>query len=242
MSLSSRRSCHRANHLLSTLLSDDFAFLEPHLQLVDLHRGTVIYDVGDRMPFIYFPHEAIVSLVTVLADGKTIEMAKLGGEAMFGLASALITRRSLGRFVVQSTGKASRVDTEVLYRAFVARPTLRDHVLRFAEELLAQTLHSMACNALHSVEARCCRWILTMQDRTSQTVLPLTHDQLSRMMGVQRSTISAAMHALQSAGAIRQGRGAVTVIDRRGLEQTVCGCYEIIRKQSKRGQCPEVRT
>ncbi|WP_246777023.1 hypothetical protein [Microvirga sp. VF16] len=109
MSRSSQRSCHCANRLLSALLPDDFACLEPHLQLVDLPRCRVVYEAGDRMPFIYFPHDMIVSLVTVLADGKTIEMAKLGGEAMFGLAGALITRRSLGRYVVQSTGTASRL-------------------------------------------------------------------------------------------------------------------------------------
>jgi CRP-like cAMP-binding protein len=115
MAKSSRRSGHRANQLLAALEPEDFAVLEPHLETVRLVKGTVVYETGDRMPFVYFPQDAVVSLITVLADGKTVEMAVLGREALFGLTSALATYRSLGRYVVQVTGTASSLDTAVCF-------------------------------------------------------------------------------------------------------------------------------
>jgi CRP-like cAMP-binding protein len=213
MAKSSRRSGHRANQLLAALEPEDFAVLEPHLETVRLVKGTVVYETGDRMPFVYFPQDAVVSLVTVLADGKTVEMAVLGREALFGLTSALATYRSLGRYVVQ------------------VRPAVRELCLQFVEALLAQALQSMACNTVHSVEARCCRWILTLHDRTGRDALPLTHEHLSAMLGVQRSTVSLVTGSLQEAGLIHQGRGVITVADRLGLEQAVCGCYGIMRQR-----------
>jgi CRP-like cAMP-binding protein len=148
MAKSSRRSGHRANRLLAALKPKDFAALEPHLETVKLAKGTVVYETGDWMPSIYFPQEAVVSLITVLAEGKSVEMAVFGREALFGLTSALATCRSLGRYVVQVTGTASRVDTEVLRRVFEARPAVRELCLQFVEALLAQALQSMACNTV----------------------------------------------------------------------------------------------
>jgi CRP-like cAMP-binding protein len=231
MAKSSRRSGHRANQLLAALAPGDFAALEPHLETVRLSRGTVVYETGDSMPYPYFPHDAVVSLLTILADGKTVEMAVFGREALFGLTSALATCRSLGRYVVQVTGTASRLDTEALRRAFESQPAIRELFLQFVEALLAQALQSMACNTVHSVEARCCRWILTLHDRTGRDALPLTHEHLSTMLGVQRSTVSLVTGSLQGAGLIQQGRGVITVTDGPGLEQTVCGCYGTMRQR-----------
>jgi CRP-like cAMP-binding protein len=242
MSLSTRQSPHRKNHLLSALQPEDLACLEPYLEHVELLKGMVVYETGQSMPFVYFPHTAIVSLVTVLPEGKTVEMAVLGGESMFGLASALVTRQSLGRFVVRIPGSAFRISTDVLHRAFDERSKLRDLFLRHEEAVLAETLQAMACTAVHNVEARCCRWILTMLDRTSQATLPLTHEHLSRMLGVQRSTISLAACGLQSAGLIQQSRGAITVTDRSGLEQIACGCYKNTHWWSKQLAFPHTAT
>lgn len=224
---------HRANQLLAALAPEDFAALGPHLETVRLVKGMIVYETGDPMPHVYFPQDAVVSLLTILADGKTVEMAVFGREALFGLASALATRRSLGRYVVQVSGTASRLDTPVLRQVFETRPAVRELCLRFIEALLAQALQSMACNTVHSVEARCCRWLLTLHDRLGRDTLPLTHDHLSQMLGVQRSTVSLVTGALQTSGLIEQGRGVITITDRPGLEQAVCGCYGIMRQRSE---------
>jgi CRP-like cAMP-binding protein len=134
---------------------------------------------------------------------------------------------------VQIPGIASRIDTDVLHRAFEERTNLRECFLRYVEVLLAEILQSMACNTAHSVEARCCRLLLTVLDRLDQATLPITHEHLSRMLGVQRSTVSLVTSGLQSTGLIHQRRGAITVADRSGLERTMCGCYEIARQRSK---------
>jgi len=222
---------HHGNRLLAALSEEDFAFLEPHLTLVDFQRGQVVYEAGERLEYTYFPHNAVVSLVTVMIDGKSAEMATFGCESLIGLVSAFISRNSFGRYIVQIPGTASRIDLERMHDAFRTRPNVQQLVLRFTEALLAQTLQSVACNATHSVEARCCRWILSTRDRWASDELPLTHEFLAEMLGVQRSTVSAVTRALHGAGLINQSRGVITIVDRSGLEATACECYEIIRRK-----------
>ncbi|KLK90544.1 Crp/Fnr family transcriptional regulator [Microvirga vignae] len=233
MSLTSCQSSPRTNWLLSALPSDDFAHLEPYLELIELHKGRVVYETDESMPFVYFSHDGVVSLTTVLPAGKAIEMVVLGYDAMFGFASTLVTRRSLGNFVVQIPGTASRIDIDVLHRAFEEQPSLRELLLRYEEALLAEALQAMACNIVHSVMARCCRWILTMRDPADPATLPFTHEHLSQVLRVQRSTVSLVTFGLQSMGLIHQDRGVITVTDRSGLEQIACGCYEIARQRSQ---------
>lgn len=222
---------HRANRLLAALGPDDFAYLDPHLALVELQRGQVIYEAGETILYTYFPHNAVVSLVTVMLDGKSAEMATFGCESLFGLVSAFVSRNSFGRYIVQISGTASRIELDWMNDAFRARPNIQQLVLRFTEALLAQTLQSVACNATHSVEARCCRWILNTRDRWGSDELPLTHEFLSEMLGVQRSTISAVTRTLHEAGLINQSRGVITIVNRPGLEETACECYETIRRK-----------
>ncbi|EIM28443.1 Crp/Fnr family transcriptional regulator [Microvirga lotononidis] len=222
---------HCGNRLLAALDDEDFAYLEPHLTLVDLHRGQVVYEAGQRLDYTYFPHTAVISLVTVMLDGKSAEMATFGCESIVGLVSAFISRDSFGRYIVQIGGTASRVDLDRMHDAFRTRPKVQQLLLRFTEALLAQTLQSVACNATHSVEARCCRWILNTRDRWASDDIPLTHEFLSEMLGVQRSSVSAVTRALHEAGLINQSRGVITIIDRSGLEEMACECYEIIRRK-----------
>jgi CRP-like cAMP-binding protein len=223
----------RTNRLLSALQPDDFMHLERDIQPVELRKGAVVYETNEPMPFVYFPHNALVSFMTVLPDGKAMEMAMLGCDTMFSQASALTTRRSPGRYVVQIAGKASRISTDVLHRAFEERPSLREFFLRYQEAFLAESLQTMACNTAHNIVARCSRWLLTMRDRTGQAALPFTHEHLSQMLGVQRSTVSLVTSELQSSGLISQSRGAITVADGSGLEQITCGCYEVARRRFK---------
>ena len=214
---------HRSNRFLAALEPGDFALLEPHLEPVILARGTVLYEVGDLIRFTYFPHDAIVSLVDVA------EVAIFGREGLFGLLSAFDSREAFGRYVVQVPGSASRLPLDHMHTAIRARSTLQQLVLAYNEALLAQAYHTVACKALHTVEARCCRWLLSTHDRLDQDALPLTHEFLAEMLGVQRSTVSSTLRSLQATGVIEQRRGGIDVIDRAGLEQAACECYCKIR-------------
>ncbi|MBF9196033.1 Crp/Fnr family transcriptional regulator [Microvirga terrestris] len=222
---------HQDNRLLAALTPEDFAFLEPNLAIVDLQRGQTLFEIGETIGHTYFPHDAMVSLVTIMHDGKSVEMATFGCEGLFGLVSAFVTRQSFGRYIVQLSGTASRAELNAMHEAMAARPAIQNLVLRFTEALMAQTLQSVACNAVHGVEARCCRWILMTQDRAGQPDLPLTQEFLAEMIGVQRSTVSDVARALQDKGLIRQGRGMITVTDRPGLEAASCECYAVIRQK-----------
>jgi CRP-like cAMP-binding protein len=218
---------HRTNWLLAALEPGDFALLEPYLETVYLTRGQVLYDTGYTISHAYFPHDAIVSLVNVMEDGGTVGV--FGREGVLGLLSALVTREAFGRYVVQMASTASRISYERLDEVRNNRPGLRQVIMRYGEALLAQTFQNVSCNAVHPVEARCCRWILSMHDRAGQDTLPLTHEFLAEMLAVQRSSVSMATRTLQTAGLIQQSRGSITVLNRDGIEKTACECYAKVR-------------
>ena len=221
---------HGTNWLLASLDPADFAALEPHLTVVELTLKQVLYEAGDPIRHAYFPHDAVVSLVNVLEDGNTVEVALFGRGGGLGLLSSLMSREAFGRYVVQMAGTASRIAVEPLNEVRNAHPELRQLFASYGEVLLAQTFQILTCNAVHPVEARCCRWILMMHDRAEQDTLSLTHEFLAEMLGVQRSTVSVVTRTLQTAGLIQQGRGSITVTDRAGLEETVCECYGRIQR------------
>jgi CRP-like cAMP-binding protein len=213
---------------------DDFAALEPHLYGISLQQDQVLYEAGDPLRHAYFPHDTIVSLVAVLKDGRSAEMAVYGREGALGLVSAVTAAQSFGRYIVQASGTASRIDLERLHEVIGHRPKVRQLVLRFTEAMMARVLQNVACNAVHGVEARACRWILSMHDRLDRDTVPLTHEFLADMLGVQRSTVSSITRSLQQAGFIRQGRGVITVTDRTGLEGASCECYGTVRRSFER--------
>jgi CRP-like cAMP-binding protein len=165
-----------------------------------------------------------------MENGSSAEMAVSGREGLLGLVSAAVTRRSLGRYIVQVTGTASRIDIDRMHEAIATRPKIRRLFLHYTEALMTQVLQTVACNAVHSAEARCCRWILSMHDRLDQDALPLTHEFLAELLGVQRSTVSIITRTLQAAGLITQSRGVITVTDRAGLEEAACEYYGKIRR------------
>ena len=136
-----------------------------------------------------------------------------------------MTHQAFGRYIVQLGGSASRIELARMHEAMAARPMIQQLIMRYTEALMAQTLQTVACNAVHSVEVRCCRWILMSQDRVGDAQLPLTHEFLAEMLGVQRSTVSEVTHTLQDKGLIRQGRAMITVIDRPALQKAACECY-----------------
>src|SRR5215213_5856941 len=180
------------------------------------------------------PFRMTMSLVAVLKAGRSAEMAVYGREGALGLVGTMVAQHSFGRCIVQASGTASRIELEHWRKVITSRPKVRQLVLQFSEAMMARVLQNVACNAVHSVEERCCRWILSLHDRLDQDTVPLTHEFLADMLGVQRSTVSSITRALQAAGLIRQGRGLITVIDRTGLEGASCECYGTVRRSFER--------
>jgi CRP-like cAMP-binding protein len=203
--------------------------MEPHLEIVHLRRRQILYEIGDTIRYAYFPHDTVISLVAVMEDGSAAEMSLYGPEGVSGLVAAGVTRQSFGRYIVQITGTASRIDIDTMYRVISARPNIQRLLRHFTEATMARILQSVACNALHSVEARCCRFILMTYYRLDQNVLALTHEFLAERLGVQRATVSAVMSKLQNRGLIQKARGGIIVTDPSGLEAEACECYGRIR-------------
>ncbi|WP_246498941.1 Crp/Fnr family transcriptional regulator [Microvirga soli] len=229
-----RRAQHHANRLLFALEQDDLIYLKPHLEMVSLRRGQIICEAGEVLHHAFFPHDAVISLVSVMENGSAAEMAVCGREGVVGLIPASVTRQAFGNYVVQMAGTSSRISMDQLQAAIQARPLIARLMNRFAEAMQARILQSVACNAVHSVEQRLCRLILSTRHRTDQPVLLLTHEVLAERLGVQRSTVTAIMGKLQAAGVIQQVRGGITIADCVKLEQSSCECYRRLRTTFKR--------
>jgi CRP-like cAMP-binding protein len=230
MAFSASRADHRRNWLLAALEPEDLAHLEPHLEIMILPKGTILYEAGDPIRYTYFPHDAVVCLINIMEEGQFVEVASFGREGLFGLISAIVSREAFGRYKVQVPGTASRIPIDRMQQAMQARPKLRRLILGYSEALLAQTFQTVSCNAIHTVEARCCNWLLSTRDRIDEDVLPLTHADLAEMLGVQRSTVSTTLRTLQMQGLITQQRGGIIIADRAGLEEIACECYAKIRQ------------
>jgi len=218
------------NRLLVSLPADDYAIIAPHLVQVDLERGRLLYDPGDRIDTVYFPHDGVISLMTLMESGAAIESATIGPEGALGLSSAVAPRQSLSRAIVQTPVRASRISAAQLHEAWEKSPRIRDLIDRHSEALFGHAIQSVACNALHSVEARFCRWLLTCHDRISTDTVALTQEFLADMLGVQRTTVTAVARTLQEKGVIRYRRGVVDIIDRQALEALACECYGVISR------------
>ena len=222
-------ACH-ANHLLRALKAESFRALEAHLQTVELHLGKVLYEPDEIVQFAYFPHDAVISLIAVLSSGKTMEVNTIGCEGIAGFVDSLGNCATTARYVVQFAGTASRISIKYLQNEMETDAVLRGMLLSYLKASLAQTFQIGVCNAVHSMENRCGRLMLTMRDRTGRDELPLTHEFLAEMLGVNRPAVSIAMRHLQQAGFIRQSRGAITITDEVGLQGVSCECYNTIRR------------
>jgi len=215
---------HQSNWFLAALEPDDFAWLAPHMEIVDLPKAAVLSETDEALNYAYFPHDAVISLVAVMKDGGSAAVGLFGREAMVGVVTTVATRQSFGRCVVHFPGATSRIAVERMHEAIRRRPAIRHLFLNLTEAVVTRTLRNAACNAVHTVEARCCRCLLGVHDRVGRDTLPLTHEILAEMLGVQRSTVSVVLRSLQTAGYISQGRGTITVTDRAGLEGASCEC------------------
>jgi CRP-like cAMP-binding protein len=233
--------CWQGNLLLASLKPQDRALLEPHIEAIELHRGDVLFEPGEDVVSTHFPSSgAMISLVLLTQDDRAIEVATIGQEGAVGGIVSAGHRPAFARSVVEIGGLALRVDTEQLEEAKKKSHSLRDLFSRYADVLLAQTLQSVACNALHTIEERCSRWLLSTQDRVATRDLPVTQEFLAELLGVQRTTVSAAAQALQKRGLIQYRRGQITIADRAGLEEAACECYAAVEKHF-RAVLPDVK-
>jgi CRP-like cAMP-binding protein len=216
------------NYLLRALSADDLTALIPVMRELTLPAGQVLYAVGGPVEAVHFPSTAVLSVVTRMRDGRSVETATVGFESAVGLLPGLGHLPAPSGIFAQIGGAAISIPAAALRQRAIASPQFMQMVLRFAQSNASQADQSVACNALHNVVARLARWLLMTDDRVGNNMVPLTQEYLAVMVGVQRTTVSAAAAELKAAGLIRYVRGRIEIIDRPGLEDRACECYAVI--------------
>jgi CRP-like cAMP-binding protein len=222
------------NRLLRALPADGLGRLLPYLEYVDLPLGTVLYESGDALRHVYFPVDCIVSLLYVLADGSSAEIAVVGNEGLIGIALFMGGETTPNRAIVQSAGHAYRLQGQRLKDEFLRNDTLHDLALRYTQALITQMAQTAVCNRHHSVDQQLCRWLLMSLDRLSSNQLNMTQELIANMLGVRREGVTEAAGKLQRLGVIHYQRGHIEVLDRPKLEALCCECYAVVKKESDR--------
>jgi CRP-like cAMP-binding protein len=225
---------HSANLLLASLPPENMAALLPHMQVVQLPQETVLFEAGDTIKAIYFPHTALVSIVVDLGSGEMIETAMIGRDSLVGGSAAIDDDIALNRAVVQVAGAASVVDVGTFRGLAQQSQSFNATLARHRQFMLAQAQQSAACQAAHTLEARLSRWLLRCQDLLGSDEVALTQEYLAEMLGVRRSSVTVVAGTLQRAGFINYRRGHIRIIDEEGLRETTCECYETLKAQRKR--------
>jgi CRP-like cAMP-binding protein len=222
------------NHLLAALPANERRRLGQHLEEVQLQLGEVIYESGGELRHVYFPSTAIVSLLYLMENGASAEIAVVGNDGIVGVAVFMGGESMPNRAVVQSAGHAYRLHGQMLKDEFRRGGGLQRLLLRYTQALLTQMAQTAVCNRHHSVDQQLCRWLLLSLDRLPTSELSMTQELIANMLGVRREGVTEAAGKLQKAGLIQYSRGHISVLDRPGLEQRACECYQVVRKESER--------
>jgi CRP-like cAMP-binding protein len=215
------------NRILKTLSSREYRILAPQLKPVSLEKGAVLYEAGERIGDVYFPEDAMISYLSGTAEGETLEVGVVGNEGIVGIAS-LLGDSTAFRAVVQIPGSAFVMKRDVLRREFKRSEGFHRLLLHYTNALLVQVAQTAVCNKFHFVEERFCRWLLMAHDRSSSDTLPMTQDEVARILGSRRASVSVVAAGFQKRGAIRYSRGTIHILDRKPLEAASCECYEMI--------------
>lgn len=223
-----------ANRLLALLPPSDYQRLLPYLQDVRLPRKQLIYRVRAPIDYVYFPSFGVVSAMTIMEDGTAIEVATIGNEGMSGLSAFIGGIWSPYEVMVQVEGEGVRMPADKLKQEVSKDGALRQLLILYHAAFSTQVSYSVACNGLHKIEQRCCRWLLMTADRVGSDILPLTHEFLAIMLGVRRPSLTEVLQSLQDRGLIHNKRGVITVVDRAKLEATSCECYRSVLKEFTR--------
>lgn len=229
----------RQNHLLDALPPAEYEHLFPHLERVPMPLGDVLYESGDELCHVYFPTTCIVSMLYVMENGASAEIAVVGNEGIIGVALFMGGGTMPNRAVVQSAGYAYRLPKQLFRQEFNRSGGRRSGVLhhlllRYTQALITQTAQTAVCNRHHSVDQQLCRWLLLSLDRLPSNELTMTQELIANMLGVRREGVTEAAGKLQQAGLIHYRRGHITVLDRPGLEARVCECYQVVKRESDR--------
>ena len=219
----------RENQLFGAFPPDVRDRLLPHMKAVEMKLGATVCEAGGALEHAYFPQGSVLSLLTVLENGSEIECANIGREGAFGLFSAMYSRSSFNRCTVQLEGPLLRCAIKPLQAAFQNSPHMQNLLVSYSETLLSQVMQTVACNSLHAVEERLCRWLLMMDDRASGELMTYTHEFLARMMAANRTSVTHAAQSLQNQGLISYRRGMIKVRNRAGLEAACCECYAVVK-------------
>ena len=224
----------KKNKLLAALPDADWLQLAPHLEWVDMPLGHVVYESGVTLSHVYFPTTAIVSLLYVMEDGGSAEIAVVGNDGLIGISLFMGGESTPSRAVVQSAGQGVRLPSAILKEQFNRAGALMHMLLRYTQALITQMSQTAVCNRHHLLEQQLCRWLLLSLDRLDGSDLVMTQELIANMLGVRREGVTEAALKLQALGLIRYVRGRITVLDRAGLEQRSCECYAVVKKEYDR--------
>jgi CRP-like cAMP-binding protein len=222
------------NHLLAALSEDVRSRIFPHLELVPMPLGKVLYEPGDRLRHVYFPTDCIVSLLYVMEDGASAEISVVGNEGLIGVALFMGGESTPSRAIVQSGGHAFRLRGPLLVQEFNRHGELLYLMLRFTQALITQMAQTAVCNRHHTIDQQLCRWLLLSLDRLSGPRLTMTQELIANMLGVRREGVTEAAGKLQAMGVISYSRGRIVVLDRPKLESLSCECYAVVKKETDR--------
>ena len=223
----------KTNHLLAALPAEVWGRWKPQLELVEMPLGEVLYESGATLSHVYFPTTAIVSLLYVMENGASAEIAVVGNEGIVGISLFMGGESTPSRAVVQSAGMGFRMKSRVLKEEFKQSPVLH-LLLRYTQALITQMSQTAVCNRHHSLDQQLCRWLLLSLDRLQGNDLDMTQELISNMLGVRREGVTEGALKLQKAGLITYSRGHIKVLDRPGLEQRTCECYAVVKKEYDR--------
>jgi CRP-like cAMP-binding protein len=224
----------RTNQLLTALPLAEWQRWQPQLEAVELPLGQVLYESGSTLGHVYFPTTAIVSLLYVMQNGASAEIAVVGREGIVGVALFMGGESTPSRAVVQSAGHGFRLQAKAVKREFEASPAVMHLLLRYTQALITQMAQTAVCNRHHSLDEQLCRWLLLSLDRLSGSELHMTQELIANMLGVRREGVTEAALKLQKAGLIQYSRGRILVLDRPGLERRSCECYAVVKKEYDR--------
>jgi CRP-like cAMP-binding protein len=224
----------KQNHLIAALPAADYARLLPDLEFTPMPLGWPVYESGVAMDYVYFPTTCIVSLLYVMENGESAEIAITGNEGLVGVSLFMGGESTSSRAVVQSAGKCYRLEAKILKREFDTGGSLQHLALRFTQALIAQMVQTGACNRHHTREQQLCRWLLLSLDRLPGNDVSMTQQLIANMLGVRREGVIEAAGTLQKDGLVRYHGGRITVLNRAKLEHRVCECYEVVKKEIER--------